>query len=35
MPGSVFLEVRIKSGSIESLGRPKNLKKIKKKFMLG
>ena len=35
MSGSVFLEVRIKSGSIENLGRPKNLKIIKKKFMLG
>ena len=33
--GSVFLEVRIKSGSIENLGRPKNFKMIKKKFMLG
>ena len=35
MSGSVFLEVRIKSGSIKNLGRPKNLKMIKKKFMLG
>ena len=33
--GSVFLEVRIKSGSIKNLGRPKNFKMIKKKFMLG
>ena len=28
-----FLEVRIKSGSIENLSRPKNLKFIKKNFM--
>ena len=33
--GPAFLEVRIKSGSIKNLGRPKNLKMIKKKFMLG
>ena len=33
-PGPIFLEVRIKNGSIKNLGRPKNLKFIKKKFML-
>ena len=33
-PGPVFLEVRIKSGSINNLGRPKNLKIVKKKFTL-
>ena len=31
--GPVFLEVRIKSGSINNLGRPKNLKNIKSNFM--
>ena len=31
--GPSFLEVRIKSGSIENLGRPKNLELIKKNFM--
>lgn len=33
-PGPSFLEVRIKNGSISNLGRPKNLKFVKKKFML-
>lgn len=32
--GPIFLEVRIKNGSINNLGRPKNLRFIKKKFML-
>lgn len=32
-PGPIFLEVRIKNGSIKNLGRPKNLKFVKKKFM--
>ena len=31
--GPAFLEVRIKSGSIENLGRPRNLKLIKQSFM--
>ena len=31
--GPAFLEVRIKSGSINQLGRPKNLKIVKNKFM--
>jgi len=31
--GPAFLEVRIKSGSINNLGRPKNLKLVKKNFM--
>ena len=33
-PGPAFLEVRLKSGSINNLGRPKNLKLVKKNFML-
>lgn len=32
--GPIFLEVRIKSASINNLGRPKNLQILKKKFML-
>ncbi len=31
--GPAFLEVRIKSGSIENLGRPKNLEQVKHSFM--
>jgi phosphonopyruvate decarboxylase len=33
-PGPIFLEVKIKNKSVDNLGRPKNLKIIKKKFML-
>ena len=32
--GPAFLEVRIKSGTINNLGRPKNLQIVKKKFMI-
>ena len=33
IPGPAFLEVRIKSGSIENLGRPRNLRLLKRDFM--
>lgn len=33
-PGPIFLEVKIKNESINNLGRPKNLKNVKKQFMV-